>query len=265
MSKISNPVFFNDTNLETIPGLTILRSNPYKPAHRNVSMSQLTHSDRGKVNSANYDERVITIGVEISRATRALAEQSIDALMAILQPIDKSLVIPQSGGLRMYYATYSGEPDIIQAGGSYVEMDLTFECSDKFGYDVGTTLLLNIVGYTSSYRSDQLTFIGSTLWQAPIIVLTYSAITGGTNGEVRVGNSGTGQELSITRNWLAGDVITIDPLGNTGSGSVKVNGAEVEFSGAVPMWKKGPGYWYYSDSFTARTFSGQINQYGRYV
>ncbi len=264
MGQISNPVFYNDINLETITGLTVLRTNPYRIPRRNVSMSQLIHSDKSAINSANYTEKIISVGVGITRPTRALAERALDDLMALLQQINKVLKIPQSGGFRNYYATYA-DHEFVVAGGSYLELDLMFECSDRMGYDVASTLLLQITGFTSNYRSDLITLIGSALWQGPKITLTYTVLTGGTNQTVTIGNSGNGQELTITRTWAAGDVLVIDPLGNDGSGSVKVNGVEADFSGAVPMWKKGPGYWYYRDTFTTRTFSGQIRQIGRYT
>lgn len=265
MSKISYPAIFNDVDLTSVPGLTVLRTDPYKPPKRNVSMSNLARTSNSKVNSGFYTERFIAVRIEISRSTRELTEQSLDTLMGILQAKDKALILNQSSTRRKYYATFSDA--IIEStteGGSYLQMDLIFACSDKFGYDLGPTTLLSITTpFTSANRSDALIFNGSAEWQAPVISITYSAITGGTTKSVVIGNGSTGQQVTITRTWTAGDTITINPLDETAP--VRVNNTPVDFSGAILLWNKGIGYWYYNDTFTTRSFTGLITVVNRYV
>lgn len=260
MSYINNPVLFNGVNLETIIGLTILMTDPYKPPKRDLLMSKLARSDKSKVSSAFYKEKRIIVRVGVTRATRALLEQSLDSLANLVQAAEKELVLLQGGSQRKYYATL-GDTVLLESGGSYAEMDLVFECSDPFGYEMGATLLLAISGYTSYYRGDQLNFGGSAMWQVPVITITYTAVSGGDSKSVTIGNQQTGQAITIMRTWAAGDVITVDAFNR----AVQVNGVDVDFTGAIPEWKTGIGYWYYRDTFTSRTFNGSIRCVRRYA
>lgn len=263
MSKISYPAIYNDIDLTSVEGLTVLKTDPYRPPKRSLSLANLIRTNKSKLTGAYYTERNITVRVEITRNTRALMEQSLDTLMGILQPLEKALVLNQGVSRRKYYCTFSDSVIVEEsAGGSYLELDLVFACSDRFGYDLGATNLLNISSaYTSADRSDGLTFQGSALWQVPVITITYSALTGGTNKAVTIGNGNTGQAVTITRTWTAGDVIQIDCYNKT----VKVNNIEVAFTGAIPEWNRGFGYWYYNDALTTRSFTGSITCVFRYV
>lgn len=262
MSKITYSAIFNDTDLTSVNGLTVLKTNPYRPAKRKVDISDLVRTNKSKINSAFYNEKTVSVTVEITRNTRALMETSLDSLMAILQPIDKPLVLNQSGGQRKYYCTY--EDYVVNEdaeGGSFIELELVFKCSDRFGYDINPTQLLAFTGFTSNNRSDQLTFSGSALWQVPIITVTFSSVTSATTKTVTIGNASTGQAIVVTRTWVAGDVIIVDAFNR----SVTVNGVETAFTGAIPEFNKGSGYWYYVDTFSARTMTGQITCAPRYV
>jgi phage-related protein len=261
MSKISYPVTFNGIDLASVSGVTVLSARPYHPPKRNVSLSYIVRTNKSKVNSGFYTGRTISVRLEISRSTRALAEQSLDALMAILQAQNKALVFVQSSVQRKYFATYSDYVMNVE-GGSYIDIELIFTCSDTFGYDLGATTLLNISSpFTSSSRSDALNFPGSAEWQTPVISITFSAISGGSNKSVIIGNGNTGQQITINRTWLAGDMIEIDCFNET----VRVNNTDVSFTGAIPKWNNGIGYWYYSDNFSTRTFTGSILVVNRYV
>lgn len=261
MSIITYPVHFNDIDLNSISGLTVLKTTPYIPAKRNVEISQIIRTDKGKVTGAFYNERVILVRVMISRANRGLLETSLDSLMALVQDIEGELVLNQSNSRRKYYCTLS-DTVVRNDGGSYLEIDLYFECSNRFGYDINPTLLLAISGYTSMTRSDGLSFGGSAPWQTPVITIGYTAISGGTTKTVTIGNSQTGQQVAITRTWAANETLVIDTFNKT----VKVNGVEVDYTGAIPEWEKGSGFWYYADNFTtSRTFSGSITHVRRYV
>jgi hypothetical protein len=266
MSYISNPVLFNGTNLETVEGLTVLATDPYRPPKRTIHMSDLIRTDKSVHNSANSSQRLIAIRVGITRTSRELLQASIDTLMRIIQPINKILLVPQGTGRRKYYCTYS-DSDVDKDGGSYIEITLLFECSDRNGYNENPTLLASITGYTSANRTDLMQFGGSTLWQQAVITITYTSVTGGTNKTVLIGNSNTGEQVSITRNWVSGDLLQVGWYAADGQyvRGVRVNGVETDFTGAIPEWNPGSGYWDYADDFTARTFSGSVRQVYRYV
>jgi len=168
--------------------------------------------------------------------------------------------VPQASGTRKYLTTYS-DYDVRRDGGSYIELDLNFVCSNSFGYSTIDITLFTFTGSTVATRTESITLDGSAPWQAPRFSITYSALTGGSAKTVTYGNSNTGQQISIVRTWTSGDVLVIDSDAKT----VQVNGADVDFSGAFPEWQKGVGSVYYSDNFTSRTFSGTLKYNKRYV
>jgi hypothetical protein len=258
--QIYNDVLFDSVAFSSITGLTVLAINPYLPAKRNVTIAEIARTDTSKVNSTFYTSKQISIRVGLSGRTRRDVEQVLDNLLSIIQGEEKWLVVPQSSGTRKYLTTYK-DYDVIQDGGSYIELSLQFECSDRFGYDVDATPLLTVTNYTGATKSDQIGIAGSAQWQVPRFSLTIGAVTGGTAKTISYGNTAVGQQVDITRDWLAGDTLVIDAYDH----SVKVNGNDIDFSGAIPEWSPGTGNVYYQDNFTTRTVSYSLTYRRRWV
>lgn len=259
MSIIQNPVFYNGYELESVTGLTVLATNPYVPARRRINISDIVRTDKNKATSAFYVQRPISVTVGISRKTRALVEQSLDTLMGMLNGVEKELVLKQGIEKRKYYATYSNSVMEVE-GGSYLQLNLIFECSDSFGYDLDATPVAAIT-YTPTTAVN---FEGSANFQAPIFTITYSAVSGGTTKNVIIGNQVTGQKITITRTWVAGDVLIVDLASRNGP-TVRVNGVDVAFTGALPFFAPGAGVFTYEDSLSSRTMTGSILYTKRWV
>lgn len=256
----AHSVTFDGVDLHSITGVTVLKTDPYKLPRRDVSMSRVTRTDQSYSNTANYVERIIVVSVGISRNTRADLERSVDDLMAALQGVNKPLIVDQAGTTRVYYSTLEDAP-VEEDGGSYIKIDLTFTCVDRYGYAPSPVTLLTIGTTTAYSRVDALNFLGSTK-QAPIFTITYSSITDGTDETVHIGNGNSSQEIRITRVWSSSDVITI----NTGKNPyVRINNVNVEFDGSFPLFETGSQTWYYEDTFTARSFTGSIVYTPRYI
>jgi len=260
MSQIVNVVRFDSNSLTDVTGLTVLKTDPYKPPARRLNIYELARAHKSKGLSGWYNKRIITIKVGISRDTRANVEASLDDLMDKLHGVEKILQLPQAGTLREYYSTFS-QAVVVTEAGAYLEIDLIFECSDNFGYDVQPVQALSISGATTASSSDSLSFGGSAPTQVPVITFTLSALTGGTSKNVIIGNGVTGQEITINRTWTAGDLIIIDCFNRT----VKVNGTEVAFTGAFPEFATGNGLLTYEDTLTTRTRSGTVIYNKRYT
>lgn len=260
MSYINYSAKFDGTELESISGLTVLKTNPYQPAKRKLNNMALARSNKAKVNSGFYDKRDLIVRVGITRNTRDLLEVSIDSLMNLLQGLEKELILRQAGASRKYIASFSDAVVDVE-GGSYIEMDLVFITSDHFGYDIASTLLLQVSGFTSGSKTDQITVGGSAAWQQPTITCTLSSVAGSGTRNVVIGNGSNGQAVTITRSWTNGDVIEI----SSPNQSVKVSGVEVSFTGAIPEWQTGIGYITYSDTFTSRNMSNRVTYVKRYV
>lgn len=260
MSNTSIFALFDNNQLTSVNGLSVLATDPYKQPKRKVTITQIARTNKNKLNSAFYNAKNITVRVCINRRTRDDVEQSIDQLNAILQGLEKDLVLAQSGSVRRYVATYS-DCVVRMSGGAYWEADLVFTLSDNFGYDTSYTQIVNNIVFTSSTRNDQYNFGGSADWQCPVISILFSALTGGAGASVVIGNAATGQQLTITRTWAAGDYLEIDTLNET----VKVNGVEVASTGAFPRFAVGLGNLTYSDTLTTRTGRYNAYYYKRYV
>jgi hypothetical protein len=268
MSTVANTpshiASFDGNSLNAIAGLSVLSVDAWKPPKRSLSLYNIARTNKSKNSSAFYTEKYVVLRCSITRDTRALAEVSLNSLMTILQGLEKSLVVPGAGTQESFICTYQDFVPKV-GGGAYMEFDLVFACSDRFGYETTLTLLKQVSNYTSSTRSDSFTVGGSAPWQQPVITYTVNSVTGGTNATVTFGNDLTGQVVTITRTWTAGDVLVIDKP----NGTVKVNGIDVVFTGGIPEWAPSIngslGYLTYSDTFTARDVSYNAIHYRRYI
>ena len=260
MSYLGTRIRFNGNHLTSVDGLTILSHNPYATPKRKIHIGEIARTHKSKAHSGFFSERLITVRVNIVQSTRALLEQALDSLHALLQTVEGELIVEQGGADRRYYATMS-DIQFLQEGGSYAELNIIFVCSDRFGYATAATTVVSLTGVTAGTRSDQYNWQGSAEWQLPIITLTYTAISGGTDKTVTLGNNANGQTLSVNRDWATSDVLIVNCFNNT----VKVNGTDVDFSGAFPEFAPGTGSLAYADDFTTRTFNYNVVYYKRYV
>jgi len=257
---IYSDVTFDGFQLNSLSGVDVLSVDSYKPAKRNVQLNSLARSNSSKVSSSFYTSRVINILVSISSTSRGSAESIFDSLLSKIQGEEKVLSLNQSSGTRNFNCTYS-DYDLVVGGGSYIECDLHFVCSDSLGYDSTDTTLASVSNHTTFTKTSEFTVDGSAPWQQPKVTVTLSSVTGGTDATVTIGNPDLGQDISVTRTWSSSDILVVDSSEKT----VKVNGAEVEFSGAFPEYQKGTRHLYYSDNFTARTVSYTVVYKRRWV
>ena len=77
---------------------------------------------------------------------------------------------------------------------------------------------------------------------------------------VSIANNVTSQTIDITRNWSINDILVIDTFNKT----VQVNGADVAFSGAFPIFPPSAATFGYSDGFITRNFTFNVVYAKRY-
>ena len=259
-----NGTLLNSTN---IPYLQVYAIDDYMP-DRTLNLFPLARTDAQKLSSAFYQKRIIYISIYITAPSRALADQSIDSLMQILQSTESTLLIEKSGTARVYTATFEkvaknnsgvGRGNTAPPTGGFVDTTLVFECSDSYGYDQFLTPMITQSGITSSPNTWNWNFVGSAATQAPVLQFYF---TGGAlgSGTVVVGNLNSGQQISITRTWAVGDTLIINTQANT----VQVNGVDVAFTGALPTFGLGQQTITYSDNFASRTYSPYFYVYQRW-
>lgn len=253
-------VSFNGYDLATyVAGLIVVGTDPYRFPARELNTAKIANTDKSVTNSAYYKDKKINVLVEIGATSRELLDAALDQLNLILQAHEAALVCSYGSGTRQWNATLSNVM-LSNVIGGHAEIDLEFECSNPIGTDVNSTALFS---NTLSGSSNSVSFLlgGTAEWQQPIITITYSALTGGTGKVVTVGNSASGQSVSITRTWTAGDVLVIDSQAKT----VKVNGTDVAFTGAIPEWNPGTAGMDYNDTLTTRTRATSALYYKRYI
>lgn len=248
---------FNSNDLATIvPGLIII-GLPKRFPNRALTVGQVANSDKSVMSSDFYKDKKINVVAEIGRNTRELLDDAEDILYSILQAEEAALVLSWgSGGSRQWTATLSNVT-VSDVQGGHATYDIEFEASDPIGVDVNSTSLFS-TALTGSSSTTNFVIGGSASWQQPVITITLSALTGGTGASIVVGNPANGQQVTITGNRVAGDVVVIDSKLK----KVTVNGTEVAFTGGIPEWAAPTngaasvaGSMSYSDTLTTRTRS----------
>lgn len=250
MGVTRQEVTFDDNLLTQVNGLSILAVSHFKLPNITLANFLLSRTDRRKINNAQFTEKHVGVRCYLSQNSRELLDVRLDDLKALLQEIERPLYVPHGTARRVYTATLNDLlfPDD-EINGSTTEFTLDFILSDVYGYDPAFTQLVYAAGRTLYNYTDNFIIGGSAKWQVPIIKVTFTALTGGANADVTVTNPATRQSIIINRTWLAGDVLEIDAQNQT----VKVNNAEVEYSGSIPEWKRGVGYVQVQDQFLTRT------------
>lgn len=256
---------FNGWNFNNVPNLQVYSIDPPGKAGRKLNISVLARRSGRKMSSAFYNQRQVNVGVYISAPTREALDAALDTLYSNIQGKELPLVIPQSGTVRQYFATYF--TTIINnnnntPNGGFIDMTLTFECSDSFGYDTNYTAIRNTTGSTSGNLSTQYTQGGSADTQAPFIQVQYTALSGASAGQVTITNPTTGQSLvTAARAWSQYDLLQVDFQHNT----VQVNGSDIDFTGPLMEWGTGLQSIQVSDNFTSRTANHLWYVYNRWV
>lgn len=249
----------NQWPMSTVSGLQVYSISTPGNAERTLNIFELARRSARKATSAYYQKNSLKIGVYIASGSRHLLDQAIDTLLTNIQATEADIVVPMSGGVRRYTATYAGM-QINKTKGGFIDATLIFECSDSFGYDTNYTVLMPATNFTAASRTDQYTQLGSAPTQAPFFQVKVTAVTGGTSASITIGNQNTGQAATITRTWSVNDLLQIDCANE----SVKVNGVDVAFTGAIPKFAPGLQTFTYNDTFTTRTFNYFVYVYNRF-
>lgn len=217
----------------------------------------ISHANYSAIPYISYPSKTVVVTGLLKADSITDMDALIDTFNGYFVGKDKNLDIGHNGGTRRYICTPE-TPIIDRPGGlNWSTFTLTFDCTNPFGRDTSTTSLLSATSRTSSLYQDNITVGGNAPSQYPLITITYSSVTGGSGASVLVGNNGTGQQLTITRDWVTNDVLVIDVLARL----ITVNGSVVDFSGGFPEFAKGSQYLGYSDTFTARTFDIDVTYY----
>lgn len=175
------------------------------------------------------------------------AQNMYDTLAQALNRQERPLDIPHAGGTRHYTATPENliikQPD----GLNRLTFSFEFVVPEGNSYDEALTTLVDTTITTAS-TTIPLSVLGSVTAR-PYITLEFTSVTGGTAKTVTLRNARDFIGLTITRDFVTGDTITID----SENFQIYINGVLTEPDGRMPTWTPGTGSMFYSDTFTNRT------------
>lgn len=230
-------------------GLVLTNINHLTLASRENQLVGIANKDGKELVDSYRGEKPIYIAGYFDGETPEDAQLMYDVLAAVVNRQKRPLIVPHAGSTRQYIATPQNcileEPD----GLNRLTFSFEFVVPSGASRDTNTTTLVSQVVTTPS-TSLPLTVLGSDVAR-PLITLTYTAVTGGTNKTVSIRNGRDFIGLTIQRNWVAGDTVVIDST----NFQIYINGVLTPPDGRLPSWMSGTGTLYYADTFTSRTVS----------
>lgn len=260
---------FNTHSLQTFDGThgILLADIDHSSAPDiNLNIMGLAKQSQSTVTTALKQQKTITLSGKIIGSSLTDCSTLIKTFKGYLVGKEQTLLVSDGSGDINYICT-SSKTTIDRPGYlNWANFSAEFVCSQPYGTDVSATTVLNGTGRTLASYSDAITVGGSSEWQTPIITITVSALTGGTNKSITVGNALTGQACVITRTWTAADVLVIDT--SSLIAPVTVNGTQVPFTGALPTFN--PSTYVsgqtitYADTLTTRTMVELITNSNRW-
>lgn len=244
-------VFFDNFDLNTIPYVFLTRRNPNEEASIAITAHDMVRRDGQVVTSVKHGAKNLVVEGYIVAPTRTSYEEALDTLKYRTSGLEKRLAVIQAGSSRKYIATKQTITlEHIEAGKAKIA--IAFKASYPFGTEETLTVVTGSASSTPSALGH--TFLGSAPAR-PTIKVTVSALSGGTGKYVGIGNSSTGQQVQITRNWTAGDVVIF----NMETQKCYVNGVITDYSGVFPEFQAQSADAYYYDNLTTRTANWEIS------
>lgn len=233
-------------------------SNPDKSA----KMFPLAHANASALPFIAYPSRTIKVSGYLLDTTIANLDADIDTFKGYFTGQDQNLDIDYNGGTRRYTATANNVTITRPVGLLYAKFSIEFICTNPFGQAITSNTLLDGssghtgFGRTSASYTDAITLLGNAPQQRPVITITLTAVSDASGGFITISNNTTGQGITVSRTWAAGDVLVIDCAQKI----VTVNGVAFVFSGAFPEFAPGSGSINYTDNFTSRTMNENVTQ-----
>lgn len=223
----------------------------------------LSHANGSVIPYSEYSSKMITLQGTIVGSGVADLDAKLDTFRGYFALDGQFLDIGYAGGTRRYVATML-TLDIDRPGGlGYAKFTVTLLTLSGFGQDTtNSNLVASTTGITTSSRTDNVTVGGSAPWQLPVATVTLTAVSASGSQSMNFGNNNNGQQVTITRSgWASGDVVVFDSVNRI----VTVNGAQFDYTGGFPELSPGSQSLGYSDSFTTRTFTYQVQYAPRWL
>lgn len=215
-----------------------------------VQDEKLAETDGSVIVKRLLGPKTITINGYMQTADVPSMDALIDLLKKNLNKQNQNLDIDYNGSTRRYTATMKQLAIARQKGLNTATWSAQFLCVSPVGADITSSSLLGATTITSSNQTASIINAGTYMAQ-PDITVTVNSFTGTTTNTITVSNDKTLRGISVSRTWLAGDLLEIDCLNKL----VFVNNAAVAFTGQFPTWDPDNGGINYIDDFSARSIT----------
>lgn len=225
---------FNDYSLQTDD---IISSEflAFSAPSRDVLTFKTPRADGGGWNGDYFRDREIKVGGIIEKATSTLLETELDTFKQKMNKARQYFVMKVNGEVRRIIATLKNPQDMFAKREGYhitfSPFSMTFLAVEPMWHavDYESVTIEDIA--TLAYPSE--IEVSGTYKAQPVIGIIVQAATAIT--ALTFGNITNGDEVTITRTFIAGDVLVIDAEEK----SLTVNGAEVEYDGVFPELEVG--------------------------
>mgnify|MGYP000896206661 CR=1 FL=1 len=246
-------VWFDNNDLSSITGLIINDHDFNQLPEKDIKISKIARDDVSIITSVDYVSKDIVVNGIVMQCDRYEAESIMNTLKSFIQLPNKILKVAQYDTIVEYTATLKSISN--RWFGNRLIFEIVFLASDPIGRDIESSYIESTVITTGS---DSIPFIvGGSYKAKPVISMTVTSVTDGIGASVSLSNTTTNQTITITRDWLADDLLVIDNELKT----VRCNGAFIDYSGSFLTFYPGVRALGYADTFTARsvTVSGEYN------
>lgn len=253
-------ITYNSINLNSANIITSDVDDANTP-DKDMAIFNLVRSGGAVITDTSYYTKKIVVTGLLKQNTDVLLESAIDTFHSYFIVENKNLDIGYGSGTRRYVCTASRvKVDRPVRGANWANFAIEF-IATEYGKDTSTTTLVSASTTTSASATSTLSIGGSAPDQKMRIQITVTAATGLTNKFIAVENDTTGQLLTVTRTWTVSDVLIIDCDAMT----VKVNGTNVDFTGAFPTFASGTHDLILTNDFTSRTLTRTYDHTRRYL
>lgn len=258
MALTDTQVYFSGNDLSLVVGAYIIDHDFNKLPERIVAINKLARSNKSVVTSAEYSAKEVSVIFHLYGCDRDEAEEALVALKGQLRTVNGDLVVKQAS-IDTTYSDATLNEISYEWFSNKIILTLVFIVADPIGYEDSNTVLLNTT-ITASTASNAVSNAGS-FDAEPIINITVTTVTGGTDQSLSVTNEETGQGITLTRTWANGDTVEV----NSDAKTVVINGASSDFTGQFPVFPPGTGSLGYSDTFTTRSVNLSVTYQKHYV
>lgn len=239
-------VAYGDFNMQA-DGVRVIDTDVYSAPPNKIQADALAERDGALVTQQQFDSKPFNVSGILKKDTQAELEDLMDVFKEAMARKNQAFDIEHGSGTRRYLA--SAQNIIVSRRGlTSAAFSVQFLSPDGMGWDLDSQDLIESTNLTLSNVTVPLT-VGGSYRADPFIRITVNTVTGGSPSKtVSISNASTLRTLSVTRTWVAGDVLEIDTM----KGQLLVNGIATEFRGQLPSFEPGEGALVYLDDFTTR-------------